>query len=164
VLVRGDVADGIEALADEAATGLGGLDALVVCAVLPLPRPVDELTPDDLERAMRTNFEPFARGRIGAARHIDAGGRIVGVSATGAHIVRNPRYAPLAVAKGAVETATRFLAVSLAPRGITVNSVAPGPNETEAFEAMAEDPAALKAKLGEATPMGRMERPRTPRG
>jgi 3-oxoacyl-[acyl-carrier protein] reductase len=159
VLVRGDVANGMEALVDEAAAGLGGLDALVVCAVLPLPRPVDELTPEDLERTMRTNFEPFVRGSIAAARHMDGGGRIVGLSATGAHIVRNPRYAPLAVAKGAVEAATRFLAVSLAPRGITVNTVAPGPTDTEAFEAMAADPPALKERLADATPMGRMGTP-----
>ena len=159
VLVRGDVAEGMEALVDEAAAGLGGLDVLVVCAVLPLPRPVGELTPEDLERTMRTNFAPFVRGSIAAARHMDSGGRIVGLSATGAHVIRNPRYAPLAVAKGAVEAATRFLAVSLAHRGITVNGVAPGPTDTEAFDAMAGDPPALKRSLADATPMGRVGTP-----
>jgi NAD(P)-dependent dehydrogenase (short-subunit alcohol dehydrogenase family) len=159
VLVRGDVADGVERLVDEAAAGLGGLDAFVVCAVLPLPRPIDELTTEDLERTMRANLAPFVLGGAAAARHMDAGGRVVGLSATGAHRIRNPRYAPLGLAKGAIEAATRFLAVSLAPRGITVNAVAPGPTGTEAFDAMASDPAALRERVGEITPMGRMGTP-----
>jgi NAD(P)-dependent dehydrogenase (short-subunit alcohol dehydrogenase family) len=87
------------------------------------------------------------------------GGRIVGLSATGAHRVRNPRYAPLGLAKGVVEAGVRFLAASLAPRGVTVNAVAPGPTDTEAFDAMALDPRALKERLGELTPMGRMGTP-----
>jgi 3-oxoacyl-[acyl-carrier protein] reductase len=58
-----------------------------------------------------------------------------------------------------VEASVRYLAVSLGPRGITVNAVAPGPTETEAFDEMAEDPSALKAWLAELTPMGRMGKP-----
>ena len=85
---------------------------------------------------MRVNARPFVLGAIAAARHMTAGGRIVAVSSTGTHRVRNRAYAPLALAKGAVEAAVRFLAVELAPREITVNAVAPGPTATEAFEAM----------------------------
>ena len=61
------------------------------------------------------------------------------MSSTGTHRVRNRAYAPLALAKGAVEAAVRFLAVELAPREITVNAVAPGPTDTEAFEAMGDE-------------------------
>jgi 3-oxoacyl-[acyl-carrier protein] reductase len=159
VLVRGDVADDVEALVDEAAAALGGLDALVVCAVLPRPGRIEELTAEELRLTMRVNFEPFVRGGIAAARHMDGGGRIVGLSATGAHTIRNPRYAPLGIAKGAIEAATRFLAVSLAERRITVNAVAPGPTETEAFDAMADDSDELKAELARRTPMGRLGTP-----
>jgi NAD(P)-dependent dehydrogenase (short-subunit alcohol dehydrogenase family) len=90
----------------------------------------------------------------------DGAGRIVALSSTGTHVVRNRRYAPLALAKGAVEAAVRFLAVDLAARGITVNAVAPGPTATEAFDAMAQgDAAALRARLGAVTPMGRLGEP-----
>lgn len=156
VLVRGDVAEAIEELVDEAAGGLGGLDGFVSCAVLPLPRAITDLTRDDLDRTLRVNAGPFVLGALEAARHMDGGGRVVGLSATGAHRIRNPRYAPLGLAKGAIEAATRFLAVSLAGQGITVNSVAPGPTDTEAFDAMAADPLALRERLAAATPMGRM--------
>src|SRR3954470_18511358 len=81
--------------------------------------------------------------------------RIVAVSSTGTHV-----YAPLALAKGAVEVAVRFLAVDLAGRGITVNTVAPGPTATEAFDTMAGgEAAALRERFAPLTPMGRMVTP-----
>ena len=159
LLVQGDVADGVEALVDEAAAGLGGLDAFVMCAVSPVALPITEMSPDDFERTIAANARPFVLGSLAAARRMGASGRIVGLSATGAHRVRNPRYAPLALAKGVVEAAVRFLAVSLADRGITVNAVAPGPTDTEAFDTMAQDAPTLKARLAEITPMGRMGTP-----
>ena len=159
VLVRGDVGDDVEALVQRAADGLGGLDALVMCAVRPLARPIDELTAADFEQTIRVNGGPFVFASRAAARHMADGGRIVGLSATGAHRIRNPRYAPLGLAKGVIEAAVRFLAVSLAERGITVNAVAPGPTDTEAFDAMASDPASLRQRLARLTPMGRIGTP-----
>jgi 3-oxoacyl-[acyl-carrier protein] reductase len=160
VLVRGDVADDPAGLVDEAADALGGLDVFVGCAVEAIQRPVLELTAEDWERTMRVNARPFVLGAIAAAPHMpDGAGRIVAVSSTGTHVVRNRRYAPLALAKGAVEAAVRFLAVDLAERGITVNAVAPGPTATEAFDAMADDARALRARFASITPMGRMGEP-----
>jgi NAD(P)-dependent dehydrogenase (short-subunit alcohol dehydrogenase family) len=159
LLVQGDVTDGVEYLVDEAAARLGGLDAFVMCAVSAIPVPIEELGPDEFEHTIAANARPFVLGGLAAARRMDGGGHIVALSATGAHRVRNPRYAPLALAKGAVEAAVRFLAVSLADRGITVNAVAPGPTDTEAFDAMAEDPDELRTRLAAVTPMGRMGTP-----
>jgi NAD(P)-dependent dehydrogenase (short-subunit alcohol dehydrogenase family) len=161
VLVRGDVGDDPGGLVDEAADALGGLDVFVGCAVEAVQRPVLELTAEDWERTMRVNARPFVLGAIAAARHMpDGAGRIVAVSSTGTHVVRNPRYAPLALAKGAVEAAVRFLAVDLAERGITVNAVAPGPTATEAFDAMAGgETGALRERFAALTPMGRMGAP-----
>jgi NAD(P)-dependent dehydrogenase (short-subunit alcohol dehydrogenase family) len=159
VLVQGDVTGGVDALVDEAAARLGGLDAFVMCAVSAVPVPIEELGPDEFEHTIAANARPFVLGSLAAARRMDGGGSIVALSATGAHRVRNPRYAPLALAKGAVEAAVRFLAVSLADRGITVNAVAPGPTDTEAFDAMADDSEALRARLAAITPMGRIGTP-----
>lgn len=141
------------------AAALGGLDVFVMCAVDPLPRPIEALSREDFERTMRANAAPFVLGSLAAAKHMDGGGRIVGLSTTGAHHIRNPRYAPLGLAKGVIEAAVRFLAVSLAPRGITVNAVAPGPTDTEAFASMAADPEELRARLAALTPMGRVGTP-----
>jgi 3-oxoacyl-[acyl-carrier protein] reductase len=157
LLVRGDVADDPAALVDEAAATLGGLDAFVNCAVEPVRKPILELEPADWDRTMRVNARPFVLGAIAAARHMTGGGHIVAVSSTGTHRTRNPAYAPLALAKGAVEAAVRFLATDLAERGITVNAVAPGPTSTEAFAAMAHT--GLEERLVAATPMGRLGTP-----
>jgi NAD(P)-dependent dehydrogenase (short-subunit alcohol dehydrogenase family) len=159
VLLRGDVADDPSGIVDTAARELGGLDAFVACAVQPLRRSILELTHQDWERTMAVNARPFVFGAIAAARHMGEGGRIVGISSTGTHRPRNLAYAPLALAKGAMEAGARFLAVELAPRGVTVNVVAPGPTDTGAFDAMAEDPAELKERLSRATPMGRLSEP-----
>ena len=129
----------------------------VACAVEPIRRPILELTADEFDRTMRVNARPFVLGAIAAARHMTTGGRIVAVSSTGTHRVRNRAYAPVALAKCAAEAAVRFLAVELAPREITVNAVAPGPTATEAFDAMGEE--GLRERLTAATPMGRMGEP-----
>jgi len=56
---------------------------------------------------MRINARPFVLGAIAAARHMTAGGRIVAVSSTGTHRVRNRAYAPL-VGRAAVPTLTQL--------------------------------------------------------
>jgi NAD(P)-dependent dehydrogenase (short-subunit alcohol dehydrogenase family) len=159
IALRGDLADDPAAVVDAAAERLGGLDAFVHCAVEPIRRPILELTADDFDRTMRLNARPFVLGAAAAARLMTGGGRIVALSATGGHRIRNPAYAPLGIAKGAVEAAVRFLAVDLAPRGITVNAIAPGPTRTEAFDAMATDAPALRDRFASLTPMGRMGEP-----
>jgi len=159
VLVGGDLAADPAAVVDAAAERLGGLDAFVHCAVEPIQRGVLELTAEDFDRTMRVNARPFVLGAIAAAAHMGDGGRIVALSSTGTHRVRNRGYAPLALAKGAVEAAVRFLAVELAERGVTVNAVAPGPTRTEAFDAMAADAPALRERFAALTPMGRMGEP-----
>jgi 3-oxoacyl-[acyl-carrier protein] reductase len=156
-VVSGDVGDDPAALVDEAAARLGGLDAFVSCAVTPIRRPILEIGGAEFDETMRLNARPFVLGAVAAARHMHAGGRIVAVSSTGTHKVRNRAYAPLALAKGAVEAAVRFLAVELAARGITVNAVAPGPTDTEAFTAMGDE--GLRERLVAATPMRRMGEP-----
>lgn len=159
VLVRGDAGENPAALVNQAAAELGSLDAFVACAVTPVRRSILELTPQDFERTMRFNAAPFVFGASAAAAHMRNGGRIVGISSTGTHRPRNRTYAPLALAKGAVEAGARFLAAELAGRRITVNVVAPGPTDTEAFDAMTEDPPTLKQRLAAATPMGRLSEP-----
>jgi len=162
-LVPGDVGDekDLEAVFQQTSDQLGQLDIFVACAVAPVARSVLEMTAEDWDLSMRVNARAFLLGsRIAGGLMRNGTGRIIAISSTGTHMIRNPLYAPLAVAKGAVEAAVRFLAVALAPRGITVNIVAPGPTATEAFDTMAgADPARLRAELAARTPMGRLGEP-----
>ncbi|EPX85638.1 SDR family NAD(P)-dependent oxidoreductase [Salipiger mucosus] len=61
----------------------------------------------------------------------DRRGRIVCVSAFGAHRAKTHSYLPTAPAKAALEAQVRVIAANLAPRGITVNAVVPGFIEKE---------------------------------
>lgn len=164
LLLPGDATDpdGAERCTAAAVERWGRLDMFVACAVQPVSAVITELTVDDWDRSMTANARGFFVGAQAAARRMgaDGTGRIVALSATGAHRTGNPAYAPLAMAKGAVEAAVRYFAVALAPRGITVNAVAPGPTETEAFTAMAADKVdEVRSRLAARIPFGRLGQP-----
>lgn len=86
------------------------------------------------------------------------GGRIVNVS-SGLARFSFPGYAAYAAMKGGIEVLTRYLARELAPRGITVNTLAPGAIETDFGGGAVRDDAALNAQIASVTALGRVGRP-----
>lgn len=86
------------------------------------------------------------------------GGRIVNVS-TGLTRSVLPGYAAYAVAKGAVEVMTKYLAVELGPRRIAVNVVAPGAIETDFGGGVVRDDASINEMLASHTALGRVGLP-----
>ncbi|MBI4236107.1 MAG: SDR family oxidoreductase, partial [Chloroflexi bacterium] len=84
-------------------------------------------------------------------------GRIVNISSLGSQRVMAD-YAAVGVSKAALEALTRYLAVELAPRGITVNCVAGGLVATEALEHFPNREAMIAAAVRD-TPAGRMVTP-----
>ena len=61
------------------------------------------------------------------------GGRIISLSSLGSSRVI-PQYSSIGVSKAALESLTRYLAVELAPRGISVNTVSAGAILTEVWD------------------------------
>ncbi len=82
------------------------------------------------------------------------GGRIVNVS-SGLTRFSFPGSASYASMKGAVEVLTRYLAKELGPRGIAVNTVAPGAIQTDFSGGMVRDNPAVNKMVSEATALGR---------
>lgn len=89
---------------------------------------------------------------------IGDGGRIVNLS-TGLARFSLPGYAAYASMKGAVEVLTRYLAKELGPRGIAVNTIAPGAIETDFGGGVVRDNADLNQMIAAQTAMGRVGLP-----
>lgn len=86
------------------------------------------------------------------------GGGIVNLS-TGLTRFTSEGYSAYAAAKGAVEVFTRYLAKELGPRGITANTIAPGPVATDFAGGMVRDNEQLQAGLAGQTALGRVGEP-----
>ncbi|MGW6569355.1 SDR family NAD(P)-dependent oxidoreductase [Streptomyces sp. NPDC054975] len=138
-LVGGDLADpqGAAAVADAAAEALGGIDVLVNNAAVnerhPLPETPYEEWVAVWQRHVAVNLLATANlSHLAARRMIDqgGGGRIVNIGSRGA-FRGEPDHPAYGATKAAVHALGQSLAVSLAPHGIAVASVAPGFFSTE---------------------------------
>jgi 3-oxoacyl-[acyl-carrier protein] reductase len=146
---------GAESLVRETVRLLGGIDLHVGNAgVWPADEvPVAEMDDERWARTMRENVDSIFFTTRAVARVISPDGRIVLVSSTAGQ--RGEAYhADYGTSKGAVISFTKSLAVELAPRGVTVNSVAPGWVDTE----MVADPMAAggRARIAAGIPLGRV--------
>ncbi len=143
--------DGAAALVAHAAKTLGGVDLLVNNVGGGDARELAGFArlDDDLwQRVFDLNFFSAVRvTRAALPRLTERRGRIVNVSSIGAW---EPDARPLAynVAKGALKAFGRGLARELAPRGIRVVTVSPGPTRTAIWEAPDGPGAQLAAALG----------------
>jgi NAD(P)-dependent dehydrogenase (short-subunit alcohol dehydrogenase family) len=86
------------------------------------------------------------------------GGKIVNIT-TGLTRFSAAGFAPYAMMKGGLEVFTRYLAQELGPRGITVNSLAPGAIETDFGGGMVRDNAEMNKMLASHTALGRVGLP-----
>jgi enoyl-[acyl-carrier-protein] reductase (NADH) len=71
------------------------------------------------------------------APKFDRGSSIVALSSGGA-VRAFPNYAAVGASKGALESLARHLAAEMAPQGVRVNVLAPGPIATDAWNAIPE--------------------------
>ena len=84
-------------------------------------------------------------------------GRVVTITSIGSVRVL-PEYSLVGVSKAAIEALTRYLAVELAPYGITVNAISPGVVETEALNFFPSKDVII-ANAKRRTPAGRLVTP-----
>jgi 3-oxoacyl-[acyl-carrier protein] reductase len=134
VAIASDIAtrEGADALVTEARTALGGLDILIGNAGIWPPEDVAlaEMTDEQWFRTMRENVDSMFYTTRAALRDMPLGGRVVLVSSTAGQRGEG-FHADYGASKGAMISFVKSVAVEVARRGITVNSVAPGWVDTE---------------------------------
>jgi 3-oxoacyl-[acyl-carrier protein] reductase len=146
-----------ERLMDEAAGLLGGLDILVNNAAASFaPAPLAETDEELFDRVMAVNAKSTFLTMRYAARHMRDGGRVVNISTLNTRRPA-PGSTPYAASKGAVEQLTAVAARELGPRGITVNTVSPGPTDTDLLREA--NPGADFTPVIGLTPLGRLGEP-----
>lgn len=133
------------------------LDVLVNNAASGVLKGALELSAKHWDWTMNTNVRPLLLCAREAAPLMGEGGRIISVSSLGAQRVV-PNYAGVGVSKAALEALTRYLAVELAERGVTVNAVSAGAIQTEIWRAVSDGEAMLSA-IRNRTPGGRLVTP-----
>ncbi|MFC0504906.1 SDR family oxidoreductase [Micromonospora costi] len=109
-----------------------GLDILVNNAgILGEQAEIQDVSGSDFDHAFSVNTRaPFFITQHGLRRLRD-GGRIINISTMLTRGSAMPRSITYAMSKGALDVLTAMLAKQLGPRGITVNTVAPGVIDTD---------------------------------
>jgi 3-oxoacyl-[acyl-carrier protein] reductase len=125
-----EIAD-IRAAVDETVETFGRLDILINNAGIMVLATVDQFKVDEFDRMLAVNVRAPYFAIQAAARHMSAGGRAITIGSIVADRSAFPGSSVYSLTKGAVATMVRGLAIDLAPRGITVNNVQPGPTLTD---------------------------------
>jgi 3-oxoacyl-[acyl-carrier protein] reductase len=156
--VQGDIAGPAtaRALFDAAEQAFGGADILVNNAGIMELGAIADITDAAFAHQIEINLAGVFKTLREAARRLRDGGRIVNFSSSVVGLYQ-PGYGVYAATKAAIEAMTHVLAKELAPRGITVNAVAPGPTGTELF-LDGKSPEQLRA-IAAMNPFGRIGQP-----
>jgi len=159
IILKGDAADPAfsEAAVKATLDAFGRLDVVVPNAAFQEHvEALEDLTLEHFDRTLKTNLYGYFNLVKTAVPHMKPGGAIVMTgSVTG--IMGNDNLLDYSMTKGGIHAFARSLGTHLAPRGIRVNVVAPGPVWTPLNPA--DQPAEKVAKFGSQTVMKRPAQP-----
>lgn len=160
VALPGDISDASKAkdMVAKAVEGLGGLDILVNNAGKQIScESLEDLSDEQFDQTMKTNVYAMFWITKTALPHMQAGSSIINTSSVQAY-QPSPDKIDYATTKAAINNFSKGLAQQLAPRGIRVNTVAPGPFWTP-LQVSDGQPKEKLPKFGKSTPMGRAGQP-----
>ncbi len=151
-----------EALADMVRATFDVPDILVNNAgITHLPQPMEDVTEDEFDKIMAVNAKSvFLSAKTIVPMMIEVGkGAILNVAST-AGVSPRPNLNWYNASKGWMITATKAMAVELAPKGIRVNAINPVAGETPLLQKfMGQDTPEIRAKFLSTIPLGRFSTP-----
>lgn len=156
----GDLSDGdfCRAVVEDAASALGGLDAVVNNAGRQIAiENLEDLDDEQWDHTYDVNIRAIYRISKAALPHLEAGSTIVNTTSIQAYNP-SPHLIDYASTKAAINNFTKGLGQQLAPRGIRVNAVAPGPIWTP-LQVSDGQPKDALPEFGRSTPLGRAGQP-----
>ena len=135
------------------------VDILVNNAGVYSVQTIEEVSAEELHRQFDINVLGTLFMIKEAVKHFgDAGGSIVNIGSVNS-VAAQAGMSVYSATKGAIDTITRSLAAELAPRGIRVNTLAPGATETEGIRATGVMGTPFEQYVIDRTPMGRFGQP-----
>lgn len=138
-------------------TGSGRLDILINNIGGGDYSTIDAISEEEFDWTFANNVRgPFLLTKA-LYHRLNDNGRVINISSVASRLC-DPNFIAYCMAKAAVEMFTRVLAKDLGPRGITVNSVAPGFTAGETNAEVTEDPEMLKGVIS-ATALRRFGQP-----
>lgn len=134
----------------------GRPDVVVANAGITASAPLAEAAEEEFDRVMAANAKGTFLTLRQAARRMGEGGRVVAVTSA-TTFWPGPGEGAYAAGKAACELLARVASRELGPRGITVNSVAPGPTDTDLLRGAV--PEEGRSAVAAMTPLGRLGGP-----
>ena len=122
----------VKNLFDQAIAHFGRIDVLVNNAGVMITKSIKDTTDEEFDRQFDINVKGVFNTLREAATKLADNGSIINFS-TSVNRIMLPGYATYVATKAAVEQLTRVFSKEIGSRGINVNSVSPGPTNTELF-------------------------------
>ncbi|QBX99382.1 glucose 1-dehydrogenase [Rhodophyticola sp. CCM32] len=162
--VQTDVANGesVQAMVEATVQAFGQIDILINNAgTTHLPAPMEEVSEEDFDKVFAVNCKSvyLTAKHIVPLFKVQGAGVILNVASTAA-VSPRPRLNWYNASKGWMNTATKGMAVELAPLGIRVNAINPVAGDTPLLKMfMGEDTPEIRAKFLATIPLGRFSTP-----
>ncbi|SDH89827.1 3-oxoacyl-[acyl-carrier protein] reductase/hypothetical protein [Pseudomonas benzenivorans] len=133
VAIQADAGDpeAVRAAVGQVAATFGRLDILVNNAGISVLGAPEEIAFADFQRILAVNVTGVFVATQEALRHMGQGGRIIQIGSSMVHYAAFATASAYTLSKGAVAGFSRGLVRDLGPRGITVNTVHPGPTDSD---------------------------------
>lgn len=131
ILADAGDADAVRAAVAQTIEAFGAIDILINNAGLALGGPIEDIDFETYQRMIAVNVTGVFVATQEAVRHMKQGGRIIHIGSSMTRYAAFPTASLYTLTKGAITGFNRSLVRDLGPKGITVNTVHPGPTDTD---------------------------------